>query len=369
MMTVSPAPSLAGLGTYRIDRSYEWNYAHGPVWAGELPAVPATPTKKFFGFDVASRLGISAGLLLNAGWISFYARCGFDILTYKTVRSRRRACFPKPNWVFIDAADSRRLDGARHTTVHAHVRPTSGDYRDWTSSVSFGMPSRDPDVWMPDVARARNLLGPRQVLIVSVVASPTTGATAADIVRDFGDLAAMAREAGAQIVEANLSCPNVHSAEGDLFHDAELSGRIARALREGAGPLPVLLKVGHLHEDHDLAALLRAVNGAASGLVIVNGLSRPVLDDTGAPAFGAGRRQAGILGRGVHAIGVGGVARAVSLIRREKLDLEVAGVGGVASAADAERYFAAGACAALMGSAPMFDPALATRMKASHPKW
>jgi dihydroorotate dehydrogenase len=188
-------------------------------------------------------------------------------------------------------------------------------------------------------------------------------------VRDFGDLAAMAREAGAQVVEANLSCPNVTSAEGDLFHDAALSGRIARALRAGAGTLPVLLKIGHLGDDRELAALLRAVSGAASGLVIVNGVSRPVLDAGGAAAFGAGRRQAGILGRGVHTIGVRDVARAVAVIRRDGLDLEVAGVGGVATAADVERYFAAGACAALMGSAPMADPGLAARFKAAHPEW
>jgi dihydroorotate dehydrogenase len=244
-----------------------------------------------------------------------------------------------------------------------------GDPADWTSSVSFGMPSRDPAVWMPDVAKARGLVGPRQALVVSVVASVAAGAGAADLVRDFGDLAAMAREAGAQLVEANLSCPNVCSDEGDLFNDAALSGRIAAALRRGAGTLPVLLKIGHLADDARLAALLRAVAGQASGLVIVNGLSRPVLDATGRAAFGESRRQAGILGRGVHAIGVRDVARAVALIRRERLDLEVAGVGGVASAADAARYFEAGACAALMGSAPMFDPALAQRMKTAHPEW
>jgi dihydroorotate dehydrogenase len=253
--------------------------------------------------------------------------------------------------------------------VHALARPVEGDYTGWTHTVSFGMPSRDPALWMGDVAQARRLIGPRQVLVVSVVASVASGASAADIVRDFGDLAAMAREAGAQLVEANLSCPNVRSAEGDLFNDADLSGRIARALRQGAGTLPVLLKIGHLEDNARLAALLRAVAGAASGLVIVNGLSRPVLGVAGKPAFGAARRQAGILGRGVHAIGVHDVARALALIRRERLDLEVAGVGGIASAADAQRYFAAGACAALMGSAPMFDPALAARLKAAHPEW
>jgi dihydroorotate dehydrogenase len=340
------------------------------VWSGPLPAVPETPTKTFFGLPVASRLGISAGLLLNSAWVGFYARCGYDILTYKTVRSRRRACQPKPNWLFVDEADARRLAASRRSdAVHAHARPTHGGPGTWTSTVSFGMPSREPAVWMADVAAARRRLAARQVLIVSVVASPERGWTAEDIVRDFGTLAAMAREAGAQLVEANLSCPNVTSAEGDLFHDAALSGRIARALRAGAGTLPVLLKIGHLADERDLRALLRAVNGAASGLVIVNGLSRPVLDANGSPAYGPGRPQAGILGRGVHPIGVHDVARAVALIRRERLELEVAGVGGVATTADVERYFAAGACAVLMGSAPMFDPALAARLKAAGPQW
>ncbi len=367
-MTRLPAPSRARRGTYRIDRSYEWNYANGPVWTAELPAVPETPTKTFFGYEVASRLGISAGLLLNSRWIDFYARCGFDILTYKTVRSRRRACYAKPNWLFVDPADAADLERAGHR-VHAGTLPAAGDVADWTGSVSFGMPSRDPSVWMGDVARSRSLIGSRQALVVSVVASAAAGASVADLVRDFGDLAAMAREAGAQIVEANLSCPNVRSAEGDLFNDAEVSGRIARALRDGAGTLPVLLKIGHLQDDARLAALLRAVAGQASGLVIVNGLSRAVLDASGAAAFGESRLQAGILGRGVHTIGVRDVVRAMTLIRRERLDLEVAGVGGVANVADAGRYFAAGACAALMGSAPMFDPTLATRLKTAHPEW
>jgi hypothetical protein len=363
------APRRVPPGSYRIDRSYEWNYRHGPVWDGALPAVPETPAKPWFGHQVASRIGISAGLLLNARWIGFYADCGYDILTYKTVRSRRRACHAKPNWLFVDPADARRL-GRAGQAVHARLRPPEGDScGDWTSTVSFGMPSRDPAVWMADVARARGLIGPRQVLVVSVVASPGAGARAEDIVRDFADLAAMAREAGAQLVEANLSCPNVHTAEGDLYLDAALSGRIARALREGAGSLPVLLKIGHVADDGRLAALLRAVAGQASGLVIVNGLSRPVLDDAGQPAFGAARTQAGILGRGVHAIAVHDVERALASIRHQRLDLEVAGVGGVAGVADAERFFAAGACAVLMGSAPMFDPALAARLKAQHPEW
>ena len=366
-MIRSSPPNPARAGTYRLDRSYEWNYAHGPVWAGELPVVPDTPAKRFFGCEVASRLGISAGLLSIRAGSGSDARCGFDILTYKTVRSRARACYAKPNWLFVDPADSRKLDSPR-CAVHALARPAAGDYDRLDQHGVVRHALARPRAVDGRRRAARRLIGPRQVLVVSVVASVAAG-DGADIVRDFRDLAAMAREAGAQLVEANLSCPNVRSAEGELFNDAELSGRIARALRQGAGTLPVLLKIGHLEDDARLAALLRAVAGPASGLVIVNGLSRPVLGLAGKPAFGASRPQAGILGRGVHAIGVRDVARALALIRRERLDLEVAGVGGIAGAADAARYFEAGACAALMGSAPMFDPALAVRLKAAHPEW
>ncbi|HET7527827.1 MAG TPA: hypothetical protein VFK10_17935 [Burkholderiaceae bacterium] len=367
-MSTARAPSLERLGTYRIDRSYEWNYAHGPQWQRALPQVPATPRKTFFGIDVSSRIGISAGLLLNAQWLGFYARCGFDILTYKTVRSRRRECHPMPNWLFIDPGDIAHVAHAGRA-LHAHKRPAGGDPRQWTSTVSYGMPSRDPAVWMADVARARAALSPGQALVVSVVASPDGTWSRDDIVRDFGALAAMAREAGAQAVEANLSCPNVRSAEGDLYLDAAMSGRIAAALRAGADALPVLLKIGHVPDDERLRALLHAVAGQAHGLVVVNGVSRPVLGPDGAAAFGDGRRQAGILGRGIHAIGVADVARALKLIRRERLDLQVAGVGGVASADDAAAYFDAGACAVLLGSAPMYDPALAARLKTQHPEW
>jgi hypothetical protein len=203
-MSGSPrGPALSRLGTYRTDRSYAWNYEHGPVWAGPNPVVPETPPKHFFGREVASRIGISAGLLLNARWIGFYARCGYDILTYKTVRSRQRACHAMPNWLFVDAADAEDLNRSSQA-VHAQSRPTSAAYTDWTSTVSFGMPSRDPAVWMADVAQASAALAPRQVLVVSVVASPAAGDTADSIVADFGRLAAMAREAGAR---GKPTCP------------------------------------------------------------------------------------------------------------------------------------------------------------------
>lgn len=353
------------MATYRIDRSYDWNYENGPVFEGSFPAIPPTPRKSFLGHEVASRLGIAAGLLLNARWIETYARLGFDILTYKTVRSRYRACYAVPNWLYLRSAAPLADPAAPLVAAAAEAeRP-----RFPTSSVSFGMPSKGPKDWMEDVGRARRALGAGQVLVVSVVASPAPGAGAAALIDDFARLTAMAREAGAQVVEANLSCPNVTSAEGQIFQDPELSGAIARAMRENAGDAPILLKAGYFAEDGALGAYLRAVVGQAAGVTLVNGLSRHVLDAAGSPAFGAGRESSGVLGAGVFPFCLDVVRRAVAIVAREKLDLAVAAVGGVAGAAEAQAYFAAGAAAVTMGSAPMFDPLLAIRLKERHPEW
>jgi dihydroorotate dehydrogenase (NAD+) catalytic subunit len=354
-------------GTYLLDRSYDWNYQHGPVFSGSLPPVPKTPLKDFFGYPVASRLGVPAGLLLNARWIDFYARAGFDILTYKTVRSQYRACYELPNWVFVDRTD--QVDPQKLDEAQRHLSGAPADFRAATSSVSFGMPSKAPEEWMPDVERARAALGPGQVLIVSVVASPAPGSDVAEMIADFSRLAAMAREAGAQIVEANLSCPNVCTAEGDIFLDPELSGAIAIALREGAGDLPVLLKLGYFAQTETIEAVLSAVNGAASGVVMVNGISRRVVGADGAPAFGEGREVSGILGRAIHAFSLDNVKTAIDIIAAGKLDLGVVAVGGVSMPEDAADFFDAGAKAVMLGSAPMFDPALAAIFKAAHPEW
>ncbi len=353
--------------TYRIDETYDWNFRHGPGYEGPFPDVPETPTKDFLGIPVNARFGIAAGLLLNSRWIETYARLGFDILTYKTVRSVHRECYGLPNWVFIDRDD--QVDPGKLGEIQHSRRDFRGDFTTATSSVSFGMPSKAPAEWMPDVALARQALRPGQALIVSVVASPQPGSDVSHMIADFGLLAAMAREAGAQAIEANLSCPNVCTAEGEIFRDAELSGKIARAMQDNAGGLPVLLKLGHFADESKLADVLRAVEGLATGVVMVNGISRRVVDADDTPVFGAGREQSGILGRGIHAFSLDNVKAALTVVAKDSLSTKIIAVGGVSTSADAARYFDAGATAVMMGSAPSFDPTLAVQFKQEHPEW
>jgi dihydroorotate dehydrogenase len=352
--------------TYRFDKSFEWNYVHGPDFDAPWPEVPPTPMKSFFGLPVRSRFGIPASILPNSRWLETYARLGFDILTYKSVRRVARACGPARNWMFVDessVAEAMR-DAAAPVVVAAAAAADAGRA---TTAGSFGMPSMLPEIWMAEMERCRAALTSGQVLIASVVGTAGPDVSEEEFVADFADLAARAADAGAHILEINLSCPNVGKAEGQLYLDAALSGRIARAVKKATGGRPLLLKSGAIRDPAHFLNLLKAVAGAADGLVLINGPSRRIVNAAGAPAFGPGRERAGVTGAAVKPLALGAVKQALALIAEHKLPLEVVGCGGVTSPQDVRDFLAAGACAALSATGATLNPYLASQLKAQAP--
>jgi len=192
---------------------------------------------------VNSRLGVAAGILLNSRWVECYSRLGFDILTYKTVRSSERPCYPLPNWVFVESVNDLEPGSDE---ILRKARRRARDPAEVTSAVCFGMPSQPPEVWRKDVRRARGKLRRGQLLVVSVVGTPAEGGGEASLVEDFCRCARWADEAGADIVEANFSCPNVCTAEGSIYQAPGASGRLALALREALPSTPLFIKSGWL---------------------------------------------------------------------------------------------------------------------------
>src|SRR5438128_804953 len=86
---------------YRVDRSYSWNYSNGPTLPRRPGKLPPGPGARLLGHDVNSPLGISAGPLMNSKWIAAYARLGFDVLTYNTVRTVAQPAYALPNLAFV----------------------------------------------------------------------------------------------------------------------------------------------------------------------------------------------------------------------------------------------------------------------------
>ena len=348
--------------TYNIQQTYQENYDRGPLIDFPFPEIPKTPLKEFLGLNVRSRLGIAAGLLLNSRWISAYGKLGFDLLTYKTVRSAYRPCYPLPNWVFVD--DRGKTDGPVYSTTFNQAEPENA-----ASAVCFGMPSMAPQIWRADIRAAKTSLSEGQALLVSVVATPGEKASAEEVAADFCRCAIWAAEAGADIVEANFSCPNVCSAEGTIYLDAALSNRIAGSIRNSIGTIPLLIKTGNFPSIEKMRAFLGAVTGVANGVTLVNCIVRPVLHSGGKPVFGEQFRSVGVAGRTIHKPAVAIVRTAVEIVNKDALGLAIIAVGGVSRAADIDDFFSAGASAVLMGSAPMYLPHLAVEAKRLHREW
>ena len=139
----NPSPENGGGGPYaalpRYDRSqtYRWNYEHAPAPV-DVDVPPVTGEFTFCGLPVDSPLGMPAGPLLNGAWVLYYASLGFDVLTYKTVRSRARECYNLPNLQPVECGDLFGGEANLPATDDAPAgKPTS-----W--AVSFGMPSAAP---------------------------------------------------------------------------------------------------------------------------------------------------------------------------------------------------------------------------------
>ena len=185
------------------------------------------------------------------------------------------------------------------------------------------MPSSPPEVWRQDIRRCRARLRPGQVMIVSVVGTADADTTQEEIIDDFSALAGEARDAGADVVEMNFSCPNVGQRESEVYRDVEMAGRIAAAARAAVGSLPLLVKVGPIEQRERMAELLQRLSGVVDGIVAINSPSRPIVDASGASAFGARRERAGLMGGAVFDIALNCVRNAVDIIQRDKLDLRV----------------------------------------------
>jgi dihydroorotate dehydrogenase (NAD+) catalytic subunit len=341
------------LQSYDIGQSYDWNYSNAPKTAPEVEIPSLRRSWNFCGFAVDSPLGMPAGPLLNSDWIAYYGRLGFSVLTYKTVRSSYRACYGLPNLLPVEAA---QLTGPAETAAEARGnRPIES----W--AISFGMPSKDPAVWREDVEKARRSLRSSQVLVVSVVASPEDDWGLEQIAADFARCAVWAVEAGAQAIEANLSCPNVCSKEGQLYTSPKASEVVSSTIRSAIGHTPLILKIGLMEGREQAHAFVEAVADAATALSTVNSISASVVDRSGSTAFGGLTR--GIGGRCIRDRSNAEVGLLHDVCRSASSDLQLIGVGGISNSEDVRSRMASGAGHVQLATAAMLDPLVGLRIR------
>lgn len=378
---------------YDVNRTYDDNYATGPFGAfadalandggdqaGSRQNADASATRadtapraaqdgisheSFLGFALNLPFGIPAGPLLNSRYTTAAFRMGFDMAVYKTVRSRAWGCNPFPN---VLAVHPRSASG--------ELTPGSAELDDGvladteyqlpiSISNSFGVPSRDPDVWQPDMRQAIEAAGPGQLLMPSFQGSRTEDMSREEYIADHAFTAKLVCETGARLMEMNTSCPN----EGHnrlLCHDPHLVGEITEAVKNEIGDRPLIVKLAYIPDDVDLETMVAqtAGHGTVQGFSTINTISARLVDADGNQALpGAGRERSGVCGNAIRGAGLDMVGRLSAIREKLGLDFAIVGVGGVIGPDDYHAYRKAGANTVMSATGAMWDANLAHEIK------
>jgi dihydroorotate dehydrogenase (NAD+) catalytic subunit len=340
---------------WRLDRSFAWNAAHVPKLPARPRKMPSGPGARIFERRVECPVGVAAGPLPNSRWIEAYARLGYGLLTYKTVRTTSRPAFGQPNLVFCRLAEPCVAEPAPRRVSPAAV----------TWAASFGLPSPDPGEWRADVMRAKSKIRPSQALIVSVAGTPAQGGEPELLADDYALCARWAADAGADVIEVHLSCPNITGEHPQmLFENPALSALITERVRRAVGHRPVIAKLGASRSPRPLHELATRLAPYLDGFILVNGLQRRVVKADGTAAFpGAGRELAGICGADVYDHCRVQMEELLAWRKAGAWSRAILAVGGITTVERARAALAAGADAVMVATAAIVDPLIAARFR------
>ncbi|MCH4249559.1 MAG: hypothetical protein LKF88_01600 [Microbacteriaceae bacterium] len=347
--------------------SYDENYRRGPGerWVASTDASPSSvpgqggSTERFCGLPVRGAFGIPAGPLLNAAYVRAAFRAGFDVNVYKTVRSCEYPVHPAPNVlsVHIPAGLTHWAPSLRALADTRFESPLS-------ICNSFGVPSRTPDEWQPDLARAVESAGEGQLTVGSFQATPREGAGRTAFLADHAATARLVVETGARMLELDASCPN--EGTGNLLcFDAATLAAACGAIREEIGDRPFGVKLSYFPDQERLSTVIRETSGLVDYYAAINTLPATLVDASGAQALpGSGRAVGGVCGAAILPASLDMVRRLDALRRELGAEFEICGVGGVTTAADARRLKEAGADAVMSATGAMWNPDLAEQVRA-----
>ena len=177
---------------------------------------------------------------------------------------------------------------------------------------------------------------------------------------EYAELATRLEQAGgADAIEANLSCPNVHDAKKArgaalVAQDAEKVSLYTRTIRS-ATKLPLFIKLTPNVADIREPALA-AQEAGADAISIINTLMGMAIDpETRRP------RLANIVG-GLSGPAIRPVALKMVWDAAQVLKIPILGMGGICNASDAVQFFLAGATAVAVGCVSFRQPQAAVEV-------
>jgi dihydroorotate dehydrogenase (NAD+) catalytic subunit len=219
-----------------------------------------------------------------------------------------------------------------------HRNPTAVDWgHGLINAMGLPNPGAAEEAGLLRAARAR--LAPLGVPLIASVS--------ADTVEGFGEAAAAAAAAGPDLIEVNISCPNVRSDCGEMFSASTASAAAVTAAVKAATGIPCLIKLSP--NVPDIAAIARAVAAAgADGITAVNTMPGMLIDaETGAPVLA--NRVGGVSGPALKPVALRCVFEITAAVA-----IPVIGTGGILTGTDVIEMLSAGAACVGVGSAVVY---------------
>ena len=156
------------------------------------------------------------------------------------------------------------------------------------------------------------------------------------------------------MLEINVSCPNVKEGAIAFGQDPRALENITREIKSKAGQ-PVIMKLSP--NVTDIAEMARAAESAgADGLSMINTITGMKIDIE-RQRFVLANKTGGMSGPAIHPIAVRMVWQAAQAV-----NIPIIGMGGVASAADAIELILAGASMVAVGAMTFSEPETVLRV-------
>jgi hypothetical protein len=326
-----------------FEKSYADNIAANPDMRLERPHVEPVRTW-FLDWELDSPFGPASSVLTADRFrICFLMNRWNHIATTKSLRTRAYAPREPRNLAFCAVKGGEVGLAERQSGIDVDIFP---DFERPSLKGGVGLltrfdaPSAEPEKWKEDVCWVLAQLGYRQLLVVSLLPTDWAGGGRVEDVRaDLFLGAAEARDAGARVVEINVSYPTVLGSAVQSWRDPRFLKALCTGLRERFPELRFLLKLGPAN-DGEALEVVRATCREVHGYSLINALpchgnSKKSFFDRAAGSFS---------GPSLLKLGLS----SVRAVRRalEELNLSehvIIGVGGVHEPVNVMDYLEAGA--------------------------